>query len=168
MAAGRPHAAHRGGGLRLAIVVFGLSRIFLLSAVALAVSGFADLFNMNIRTTIVALATPDRLRGRVAAVEMVFVSASNQLGAFESGLAAFLSARCPPSSAAASSRWLIAGVLAFCFFPRSGLALHGSTTFMPAARPGPAAARRGGWIRGQTKGGGMAEPVLSRYPHLRI
>ncbi len=45
---------------------------------------------MNIRTTIVALATPDRLRGRVAAVEMVFVSASNQLGAFESGLAAFL------------------------------------------------------------------------------
>jgi MFS family permease len=74
----------------IAIIVFGLSRIFLLSAVALAVSGFADLFNMNIRTTIVALATPDRLRGRVAAVEMVFVSASNQLGAFESGLAAFL------------------------------------------------------------------------------
>jgi MFS family permease len=74
----------------IAIIVFGLSRIFLLSAVALAVSGFADLFNMNIRTTIVALATPDRLRGRVAAVEMVFVSASNQLGAFESGVAAFL------------------------------------------------------------------------------
>jgi hypothetical protein len=38
----------------------------------------------------VALATPDRLRGRVSAVEMVFISASNQLGAFESGLAAFL------------------------------------------------------------------------------
>ncbi|MGH3394340.1 MAG: MFS transporter [Streptosporangiaceae bacterium] len=74
----------------IAIIVFGLSRNFLLSAVALAVSGFADLFSMNIRTTIVALATPDRLRGRVAAVEMVFVSASNQLGAFESGLAAFL------------------------------------------------------------------------------
>jgi MFS family permease len=74
----------------IAIIVFGLSRNFLLSAAALAVSGFADLFNMNIRTTIVALATPDRLRGRVAAVEMVFVSASNQLGAFESGLAAFL------------------------------------------------------------------------------
>lgn len=73
----------------IAIIVFGLSRIFLLSLVALAVSGFADLFNMNIRSTTVALATPDQLRGRVSAVEMVFISASNQLGAFESGLAAF-------------------------------------------------------------------------------
>ncbi len=45
---------------------------------------------MNIRSTTVALATPDRLRGRVNAVEMVFISASNQLGAFESGVAAFL------------------------------------------------------------------------------
>jgi MFS family permease len=72
------------------MIVFGLSRFFLLSLLALGVSGFADMFSMNIRSTTVALATPDRLRGRVAAVEMVFISASNQLGAFESGLAAFL------------------------------------------------------------------------------
>jgi Major Facilitator Superfamily len=72
------------------MVVFGLSRYFLLSLLALGVSGFADMFSMNIRSTTVALATPDRLRGRVAAVELVFISASNQLGAFESGLAAFL------------------------------------------------------------------------------
>jgi MFS family permease len=72
------------------IVVFGLSRVYLLSFVALAVSGFVDLYSINIRSTTVALATPDRLRGRVLAVEMVFISASNQLGAFESGLAAFL------------------------------------------------------------------------------
>jgi hypothetical protein len=72
------------------MIVFGLSRSFPLSLVALGVSGFVDLFSMNIRSTTVALATPDRLRGRVAAVEMVFISASNQLGAFESGLAAFL------------------------------------------------------------------------------
>jgi hypothetical protein len=72
------------------IVVFGLSRVYLLSLLALGVSGFVDLFSMNIRATTVALATPDRLRGRVNAVEMVFISASNQLGAFESGLAAFL------------------------------------------------------------------------------
>src|SRR6202044_2080481 len=58
--------------------------------IALAVSGFIDLYSMNIRSTIVALAAPDRLRGRVNAVEMVFISASNQLGAFESGLAASL------------------------------------------------------------------------------
>jgi MFS family permease len=72
------------------IVVFGFSRSFALSFVALAVSGFVDMFSMNIRSTTVALATPDRLRGRVNAVEMVFISASNQLGAFESGLAASL------------------------------------------------------------------------------
>jgi MFS family permease len=72
------------------IVVFGLSRSFVLSLLALVVSGFVDLYSMNIRSTTVALASPDRLRGRVNAVEMVFISASNQLGAFESGLAAYL------------------------------------------------------------------------------
>jgi hypothetical protein len=72
------------------IVVFGLSRLYWLSLVALAVSGFVDLYSMNIRSTTVALATPDRLRGRVNAVEMVFISASNQLGYFESGFAASL------------------------------------------------------------------------------
>jgi hypothetical protein len=73
-----------------ATIVFGLSRSFPLSLLALAVTGFVDMFSMNIRSTTVALATPDRLRGRVLAVEMVFISASNQLGAFESGVAAFL------------------------------------------------------------------------------
>jgi len=72
------------------IVVFGLSRSYPLSLVALGVSGFVDLYSMNIRSTTVALASPDRLRGRVNAVEMVFISASNQLGYFESGLAAAL------------------------------------------------------------------------------
>jgi MFS family permease len=72
------------------MIVFGLSHVFLLSAGALAVSGFADMISMNIRATTVALATPDALRGRVNAVEMVFISASNELGAFESGLAASL------------------------------------------------------------------------------
>jgi MFS family permease len=73
-----------------AMLVFGLSRSFGLSFGALAVSGFADMVSMNIRATIVALATPDALRGRVNAVEMVFISASNELGAFESGAAAAL------------------------------------------------------------------------------
>lgn len=72
------------------MVVFGLSRSFVLSLAALVASGFVDLYSMNIRSTTVALASPDRLRGRVNAVEMVFISASNQLGYFESGLAAFL------------------------------------------------------------------------------
>ncbi len=78
------------GAFGASMVVFGLSRSFWLSLLALAVSGFVDMFSMYIRSTTVALATPDRLRGRVLAVEMVFISASNQLGAFESGVAAFL------------------------------------------------------------------------------
>jgi MFS family permease len=72
------------------IIVFGLSRNVVLSFSALLVSGFADFFSMNIRSTTVALTTPDALRGRVGAVETVFISASNQLGAFESGLSASL------------------------------------------------------------------------------
>jgi len=72
------------------MVVFGLSRSFALSFAALAVSGFVDMISMNIRSMITALATPDILRGRVNAVEMVFISASNELGAFESGAAAAL------------------------------------------------------------------------------
>jgi len=72
------------------MIVFGLSQWFALSVAALAVSGFVDMISMNIRSTTVALATPDELRGRVNAVEMVFVSASNELGAFESGVTAAL------------------------------------------------------------------------------
>ena len=72
------------------MVVFGLSHSFVLSFAALAVGGFVDMISMNIRSMITALATPDALRGRVNAVEMVFISASNELGAFESGAAAAL------------------------------------------------------------------------------
>jgi hypothetical protein len=72
------------------MIVFGLSHWFLVSAIALAVGGFADMISMNIRATTVALATPNPLRGRVNAVENVFIGASNELGAFESGAAAAL------------------------------------------------------------------------------
>jgi MFS family permease len=70
------------------MIVFGLSTSLPLSLLALAVSGYADMISINIRGTTVAVATPDPLRGRVLAVEMVFISGSNELGAFESGLAA--------------------------------------------------------------------------------
>ncbi|MGZ4292075.1 MAG: MFS transporter [Gaiellaceae bacterium] len=78
------------GTFGASMVVFGLSHWFWLSACALAVSGFVDMFSMNIRATTVALATPNRLLGRVNAVEGVFIGASNELGAFESGAAAAL------------------------------------------------------------------------------
>jgi MFS family permease len=90
------------------MVVFGLSRSFGLSLAALGVSGFVDLYSMNIRSTTVALASPDRLRGRVNAVEMVFISASNQLGYFESGLAAFLVGTVPAVVGGGAMTMLIA------------------------------------------------------------
>ena len=93
----RPMKSHAGRTLLLTVgafgasmIVFGLSRWFLLSLLALAVSGFVDMFSMNIRSTMVALATPNHMRGRVNAVEGVFIGASNELGAFESGVAAAL------------------------------------------------------------------------------
>jgi len=70
--------------------VFGLSREMWLSMLALALGGAFDLVSVVLRSTILPLVTPDELRGRVNAVEMVFISASNELGAFESGVAAAL------------------------------------------------------------------------------
>jgi MFS family permease len=72
------------------MIVFGLSKSLPLSLAALAVSGFADMISMNIRSTTVLLVTPHELQGRVSAVEWVFISASNELGAFESGAVASL------------------------------------------------------------------------------
>jgi MFS family permease len=77
-------------GFGLAIVVFGLSQWFWLSLVALAVAGALDNISVVIRGTVVQLHTPDELRGRVSAVNRVFISSSNELGAFESGLVAAL------------------------------------------------------------------------------
>jgi len=74
----------------VSMVVFGLSRSMWLSLLALAVSGGVDLVSVVLRQTILPFVTPDELRGRVNAVEMVFISASNELGAFESGVAAAL------------------------------------------------------------------------------
>jgi MFS family permease len=72
------------------MIVFGLSRSLPLSLAALAVSGFADMISMNIRATAVLLVTPPELQGRVSSVEWVFISASNEIGAFESGVVASL------------------------------------------------------------------------------
>ncbi|MFP5259857.1 MAG: MFS transporter [Acidobacteriota bacterium] len=74
----------------LATVVFGLSRSFPLSLAALAVLGAGDMVSVVIRATLIQIDTPDALRGRVSAVNAVFIGASNQLGDFESGLMASL------------------------------------------------------------------------------
>lgn len=77
-------------GFGLAVIVFGLSTSLWLSLGALAVAGALDNVSVVIRGTVVQLHTPDELRGRVSAVNRVFISSSNELGAFESGLLAAL------------------------------------------------------------------------------
>jgi MFS family permease len=74
----------------LATAVFGLSTSFGLSLLALAVTGAADMVSVVIRSTLVQLETPNAMRGRVSAVNSVFIGASNQLGEFESGATAAL------------------------------------------------------------------------------
>lgn len=72
------------------MLVFALSRWFWLSLIALALSGAADMVSVVIRQTLVQLETPDAMRGRVSAVNSIFIGASNQLGEFESGATAAL------------------------------------------------------------------------------
>jgi predicted MFS family arabinose efflux permease len=71
-----------------ATIVFGLSRSLWLSLIALAVSGAADMISVIIRGSLLQLATPSEMRGRVSAVNSLFIGASNELGEFESGLTA--------------------------------------------------------------------------------
>ncbi|WP_268960570.1 MFS transporter [Paraburkholderia metrosideri] len=90
-------AIRRGVGKKLLVAVavyglcisaFGLSRWFPLSLILLAISGAADAISVVVRQTLVQLETPDRMRGRVSAVNTLFIGASNQLGEFESGVTA--------------------------------------------------------------------------------
>lgn len=72
----------------IATIVFGLSRNFAVSLTSLLVLGAADMFSVVVRSTLIQVRTPDEMRGRVSAVNMVFIGASNELGEFESGLTA--------------------------------------------------------------------------------
>jgi MFS family permease len=72
----------------VATIVFGLSRSFGLSLAALLVLGASDMISVVVRSTLIQTRTPDEMRGRVGAVNMVFIGASNELGEFESGVTA--------------------------------------------------------------------------------
>jgi MFS family permease len=74
----------------LATILFGLSTFFPLSLIALFVLGAADMVSVNVRSSLIQLSTPDTMRGRVSAVSMLFIGASNELGEFESGTTAAL------------------------------------------------------------------------------
>jgi MFS family permease len=79
----------------LATILFGISRWFFISLLALAVMGAADTVSVVIRLSLVQLATPDAMRGRVSAVNFLFINASNQLGELESGFTAALMGAVP-------------------------------------------------------------------------
>jgi MFS family permease len=74
----------------LATIIFGISRSFWLSFVMLLLLGASDVFSVVIRSSLVQVGTPDAMRGRVSAVNSMFIGTSNQLGEFESGLTAAL------------------------------------------------------------------------------
>jgi MFS family permease len=75
-------------GFGLSTIVFGLSRYVWLSLAALVLAGSCDMVSVIVRHTIIQLGTPDEMRGRVSAVNMVFIGASNEVGQFESGITA--------------------------------------------------------------------------------
>ncbi len=75
-------------GFGVFTIVFGLSRSLILSLVALFLVGASDMVSVIVRATLVQIATPDEMRGRVNAIDMLFIGVSNELGEFESGLTA--------------------------------------------------------------------------------
>jgi MFS family permease len=75
-------------GFGVCTIIFGLSHNLILSMVALFLLGASDMISVIIRATLTQLATPDAMRGRVTAVDMIFIGTSNEFGQFESGLTA--------------------------------------------------------------------------------
>jgi hypothetical protein len=75
-------------GFGVFTIIFGLSRSLTLSLISLLLVGASDMVSVVVRGTLVQIATPDAVRGRVNAVDMIFIGASNELGEFESGLTA--------------------------------------------------------------------------------
>lgn len=99
------------------MLIFGISTNFYLSLVALALSGAFDSVSVVIRSTILQLNTPDAMRGRVSAVNSMFIGSSNEIGAFESGLAAKLLGVVPSVIFGASMTLFTVGMTAF-FAPK--------------------------------------------------
>jgi sugar phosphate permease len=77
-------------GFGLCIITFGLSKVYWLSFLALLLSGIFDGISVVVRGTILQLKTPDEMRGRVSSVNSMFINSSNEIGNFESGVAAKL------------------------------------------------------------------------------
>ena len=149
LATRRPPHAHAGplllgsvAGFGVAIIVFGLSTSFPLSMLALFALGATDAVSMIIRTVTVRIYSPEQMRGRIASVSYLFIGASNELGAFESGLAARFLGAVPAV--------LLGGVITLVRDGPGG----GLRARPPAARPARGDPRGGG--AGHARGVGRA------------
>jgi hypothetical protein len=96
-------------------VVFGISTIVWLSIVMLLLTGAADMISVYIRETLIQLRTPDWVRGRVNAVNMVFIGASNELGAFRAGMVAAVIGVVPAVVVGGIGTIAVAGLWAWLF-----------------------------------------------------
>ena len=128
--AGHPIRDHAGrimfvfvGLFGVFTVLFGVSTLVWLSVLALALIGAADMVSVYVRETLIQLWTPDRLRGRVNAVNMVFVGASNELGEFRAGMMAAAIGTVPAVAIGGVGAVLVAGLWA-ALFPELGGIRH--------------------------------------------
>ena len=103
------------GAFGLFTILFGLSRSLPLSLIALFFVGASDMVSVIVRGTLVQLATPDQMRGRVNAVDMIFVGASNELGGFESGATAQLFGTVPAVVLGGIGTLVVASLWAWIF-----------------------------------------------------
>jgi MFS family permease len=118
----RPIRAHAGlimlwcvAGFGVFTILFGVSRSLILSLVALLLVGATDMVSVIIRAILVQFATPDEMRGRVNAVDMLFIGASNELGEFESGLTAHWFGTVPAVVLGGAGTLVVIAIWAFLF-----------------------------------------------------
>ncbi|WP_449435633.1 MFS transporter [Pedobacter steynii] len=97
-------------GFGTSIICYGLSKNFYLTLVLLFAEGAFDSVSVIIRSTIMQLLTPDEMRGRVSAVNSMFIGSSNEIGAFESGLTAKLMRTVPAVVFGGSMTIIVAGI----------------------------------------------------------
>jgi MFS family permease len=102
-------------GFGVFTIVFGISRSLTLSLVALVLVGATDMVSIVVRGTLVQIATPDEVRGRVNAVDMIFIGASNELGEFESGLTAHWFSTVPAVIIGGAGTLLVVALWAWMF-----------------------------------------------------
>jgi MFS family permease len=99
----------------ISTLIFGLSQSFGVSLLALVILGASDMVSVVIRSSLIQLETPDAMRGRVSAVNSIFIGASNQLGEFESGITAAWLGAVPAVLLGGVGTLVVVGVWIYCF-----------------------------------------------------